>query len=137
MWCCHDFASNHIEFQLVSKDHDLLVVPIGSSRVTYPPNIRILVDVSVKHSLNHRYSYNRIKVHKMTYRLVAFLAALTKNLPASPMQENALMVFKILGSNYFLESRAMIIDPSVCPKVPGIARWKILQQQKQKNVFEI
>ena len=56
VWCCHDFASNHIEFQLISEDHNLLVVSIGISRVTYPPNIRILVDISVKHSLNHRYS---------------------------------------------------------------------------------
>ena len=53
VWYCRDFASNHIEFQLVSKDHNLLE---RSSHMKYPLNIRILIDVSVKHSLNHRYS---------------------------------------------------------------------------------
>ena len=42
------------------------------------------------------------------------------------MLENALMAFKTFGSNYFLESVVLIIDPSVCAKVCGIARWKIL-----------
>ena len=33
VWYCRDFASNHIEFQLISKDHNLLE---RSSHMKYP-----------------------------------------------------------------------------------------------------
>ena len=58
-------------------------------------------------------------------------------LGAFPLIWFGLMAFKTFGSNYFLESIVLVIDPSVCAKVCGIARWKILWQQQNKCIRNI
>ena len=58
-------------------------------------------------------------------------------LGAFPLILFGLMAFKTFRSNDFLESIVLIIDPSVCAKVCGIARWTILWQQQNKCIRNI